>query len=850
MQLIRRVATAASYSGAANSFRGRTNEGMACIKLSAEQIGRLEQSSWNKSYLEASTAEQQSPMAIAQLKLRLGALLLVLLTAMAVMAYTAATRLEATAASIDTVFKDRVVCLQQLHVIGEAFGQRIPDALRQVRQGQTSNNGAAELITHARSDAELQWQAYKQTYLTVEETRLASEAQEALARADAAASQIEIALKQRAPSQDEEAVFDASARKLLARLDALVALQVDVARQEDVQARLAYRKTVWAIVGLACVSACMAALLTWAVLGRYSRETTEHQARLARLNAFYSALSKTNRLIVREPDEATLLAEICSICVGDEHAHMSCVHLLDGDTVHRVATAGRSLDFYKGLATSWRLSDEDTKGTVASKVLRSGKSSVLQDYEFEVSSNRWAKRAREYGIRAVGTFPIFRGGQVFGALSLYANVPHFFDKPLIDLAEEIVGDLSFALDNIDRKAKLTAAAAAAESQREAEASNRAKTQFLSTISHELRTPLNAMLGFAQLIQRDARDRLAPTDIAQLDRIRQAGWHLLSLVNDVMDVSSIEAGRFDVQVRALPLLPMLDEAVRLSEQVAHQSGIAIGSAFRNMEPVEVLADPVRLRQVLINLLSNATKYNRPAGSVYVTATAQEDVATIEVKDTGLGMSSEQLEHVCEPFNRLGRERGGIAGTGLGLALTQQLVTLMGGTLAFESKIGVGTSARVTLRRASAQDSRQSVAGAEFGVHVDKSLEGSVLYIEDNEINVLIVEQMIAEWPRVQFMHAPDGEVGIEMAKARQPSVILLDMHLPGTTGLEVLKILKSESATLHLEVVVLSASALEGDIEQALDAGARDYWTKPLDFERFLVGVGDLLRKAPIARSVH
>lgn len=791
-------------------------------------------------------------MAIAQLKLRLGTLLLVLFAAIAVIAYVAATRLAATAASVDTVFKDRVVCLQQLHAVSEAYGQHIPAAIRHAQQATISRQAAAEQLTRSRSAARKEWQAYQQTYLTPVEQELASKARIAFDQADVDADEVanELLAAISEESGRAEARLNLSAQKLTVDLDALVALQVEVSRQEDVKARTSYRDTVLTMVILASASAVLAAILTWALLARYANETTSHEASLARWNAFYSALSKTNQLIVRDPDEATLLAEICNICVGAGHAHMSCIHLLDGQTVHRVATAGKSLDFYRGLPVAWNLEDEDTKATLASKVLLSGKSAVLQDYELQVEFNRWQARSREYGIRSVGTFPFFRGGRLYGALSLYASVPNFFDKPLIELAEEVARDLSFALDNIDRKTQLGLAADAAASQREAEASNRAKTRFLSNMSHELRTPLNAMLGFTQLMQRDARDRLTPSDIIQLERIRQAGWHLLSLVNDVMDVSSIESGRFDVQVGALPLIPLLEEAVRLSEQVAQQAGITIGAAFRNIEAVEVLADPVRFRQVLINLLSNATKYNQPAGSVYVTAAIQDEVVTVDVRDTGSGMSSEQLEHVCEPFNRLGRERGGIAGTGLGLALTQQLVILMGGTLTFESKIGVGTTARVTLRRAGDQHVRQATEGPEFGVLVDKSLAASVLYIEDNEINVLIVEQMLAEWPRVQFLHASQGQIGLAMAKAMQPNLVLLDMNLPDMTGMEVLQALKEDPSTLHLDVVVLSASALARDIEQAVSAGAKDYWTKPLDFERFLKGMGALLSRASFAQNSH
>ena len=600
----------------------------------------------------------------------------------------------------------------------------------------------------------------------------------------------------------------------------------------------------WTAALLAVGVVLAAAALLRAAAARHAGESAGHQRRVVRLTSFYAALTQTNQLIVREPDEATLLGEICRICVETGHAHMSCVHLLDGDTVTRVATAGRSLAFYESLPTTWSIQSEDTKDTLASRVMRGGERLVHQDYQAEQLTNRWRELTRKHDILAVATFPLRRGGRLAGALSLYANERHFFDDALVQLADEIARDLSYALDNLDRRAHALAAAQARAGQAAAEAANEAKTAFLSKMSHELRTPLNAMLGFTQLIQRDARERLAPADMAQLDQIREAGWHLLSLVNDVLDVSRIESGQLDVQVRAIALAPLLEESLRISEPLAAQSGIALHAGTGGMEPVHVSADPVRLRQVLINLLSNATKYNRPGGSVRLDVRATPDRVVLTVTDTGLGMTAQQLEHLYEPFNRLGREAGGIEGTGLGLAVTRQLIRLMGGELDFQSQVGTGTQARVTLQRADASAVAEPADGGDLFDAIDRTLTGQVLYVEDNEINVLVVEQMLAEWPRVQFIHAPDGLTGIDLARRLQPDLMLLDMNMPDMGGLEVLARLQADPATRPVRVVVLSASAMAKDIAAAMAAGAIAYWTKPLDFRQFLQDVGRLLARAP------
>ncbi|HSI47762.1 MAG TPA: ATP-binding protein [Ideonella sp.] len=388
---------------------------------------------------------------------------------------------------------------------------------------------------------------------------------------------------------------------------------------------------------------------------------------------------------------------------------------------------------------------------------------------------------------------------------------------------------------------------------EARAASRAKTEFLSRMSHELRTPLHAVLGFAQLLQADAPGQLSPRQQTQVSHICDAGWHLLALINDVLDVSRIETGHLRVDARPTALQPLLDDALRMTSPLAGTLAVSIATPYRDQAPLWVQADPIRLRQVLINLLSNAFKYNRPAGTVQVSARAEGAQVIVEVIDTGLGMTRDQLAHLYEPFNRLGRERGGIEGAGIGLALTRQLVQLMQGQLALDSEAGVGTRARVTLPWQPASAGHEAEPGRTEDTAAERPASehqpaGLVLYIEDNPVNGQLVEQMLGRWPQVRLVQAEDGASGLALARTLQPDLVLLDMHLPDMDGLALLRTLRGSAETCQLPVVALSASAMPDDVAAALAGGATDYWTKPLDFLRFTADVLRLLRPLRTAPS--
>jgi PAS domain S-box-containing protein len=391
-----------------------------------------------------------------------------------------------------------------------------------------------------------------------------------------------------------------------------------------------------------------------------------------------------------------------------------------------------------------------------------------------------------------------------------------------------------------------AAEAAREARIVAEAASHAKTEFLSRMSHELRTPLNAMLGFAQLLSDDPREPLSARQRRHLELTREAGWHLLALIDDVLDVSRIEAGQLEMQLRPVPLKPLIDSALSVAATLAARHRVHLRAPAPEVlaGPLAVRADATRLRQVVLNLLSNGCKYNRPGGWVAVEVHLGEEGQTIciEVADNGVGMNREQMAHLFEPFNRLGREGGVIEGTGIGLHLTRQLVLKMGGAIDAHSKPGEGTRMRVRLPRAKMEAASvtpppgagETVAAPALhgsAAPGDGALAGDILYVEDNPVNLLLIEQFLLRWPEVRLHSADTGGAGLARLRDERFDLVLLDMQLPDMHGTELLQQLTSERLLAHVPVVALSASAMPEAVDAALSAGAVEYWTKPLNLAR-------------------
>jgi PAS domain S-box-containing protein len=385
----------------------------------------------------------------------------------------------------------------------------------------------------------------------------------------------------------------------------------------------------------------------------------------------------------------------------------------------------------------------------------------------------------------------------------------------------------------------------------AAAANQAKTEFISRMSHELRTPLNAVIGFSQLLRRSAGAKLDDRERQQLDMIFTAGDQLRALINDLLDVGGIEAGRIKVTPQPLELHGLLDGALQLCAPLAEAHQVTIERAYVGQDPLHLNSDATRLTQVVLNLVSNAIKYNRPGGAVRVDVRPPPDDAAhavaIVVADTGIGMTEQQLQGLFQPYNRLGRELEGIPGTGIGLTLSRLLVELLGGTLEICSEAQRGTTATVRLPAPSGLEPQPPAGAAQAGASTPvlrpREPAGSVLYIEDHPVNAMLVVQLLARWPSVHVEVSTDGQSGLRRAHALQPDLVLLDMQLPDMTGVEVLERLRADPATRDLKVVALSASAMPDEVETARHAGAIAYWTKPIDFDQFLVNVSAQLPSA-------
>jgi PAS domain S-box-containing protein len=371
----------------------------------------------------------------------------------------------------------------------------------------------------------------------------------------------------------------------------------------------------------------------------------------------------------------------------------------------------------------------------------------------------------------------------------------------------------------------------------AERANLAKSDFLSSMSHELRSPLNAILGFAQLMESAAP---APTEFQKesIAQILQAGWHLLKLINEILDLALIESGKVSLSPEAVSLTEVMSECQAMMEPQAQQRGVSMTfPRFGNGPPMFVKADRTRLKQIVINLVSNAIKYNRERGTVVVDCTLSAPGRTrISVADTGAGLPPEKLAQLFQPFNRLGQEVGGTAGTGIGLVVTKRLAELMKGVLGVESQVGEGSVFWCELITATAP--QLAPHDGESAPAIIPSLPAgapvrTLLYIEDNPANMKLVEQLIARCPALRLVMAIDGHQGLKLARSDQPSVILMDINLPDISGTEVLKILRQDPATAHIPVVALSANAMPHDIAKCLDAGFYRYITKPIKVNEFM-----------------
>jgi signal transduction histidine kinase/ActR/RegA family two-component response regulator len=372
-----------------------------------------------------------------------------------------------------------------------------------------------------------------------------------------------------------------------------------------------------------------------------------------------------------------------------------------------------------------------------------------------------------------------------------------------------------------------------EAMEEADRANTAKSEYLSRMSHELRTPLNAILGFAQLLE---LEELGEEQRENLHYILSAARHLLALINEVLDIAAIEAGRLPLSLEPVAVADVVAEAVSLIRPLADQHEVLLVSPPVSCQ-VHVRGDRQRLKQILLNLLSNAVKYNRPGGRVELACGPAGDGMRIQVVDTGPGIAAEVMDQLFVPFERLGSEQTGVEGAGLGLPLSRRLAEAMGGTLAVETEVGQGSRFWVELPLAEGPvqraDRQHELAAPAAPPDPPPSAPLTVLYIEDNLSNLQLVERVLSRRPGVRLISAMRPQLGLELAAEHHPDLILLDLHLPDMPGQEVLRRLQAEPQTAQVPVVVLSADARPSLIEDLLAQGVRAFLTKPLDVKELL-----------------
>ncbi|HEV6964792.1 CHASE domain-containing protein [Roseateles sp.] len=434
-----------------------------------------------------------------------------------------------------------------------------------------------------------------------------------------------------------------------------------------------------------------------------------------------------------------------------------------------------------------------------------------------------------------GEIPFYRrlkryvrpGGAIVHARVLVSLLRGADGRPhrLVGVVEDITDQLR--IEELDRAREAAVAA------------NQAKNEFLSRMSHELRTPMNAILGFTQLMQMDAVEPLSSAQRGRAQQIAQAGWHLLEMINDTLDLSRIESGSLRLEPVALELPPLLARALALVQHSAAERGLVIS---QRLDPaaLRVVGDPTRVTQIFTNLLSNAVKYNRPGGSVSIEARSPEPGwVEVAVQDTGLGLTEEQRAALFQPFNRLGREHTGLPGTGIGLVISQRLAEMMGGSLRAEASSGPG--ARFVLRLPAAGGAVTPVAepAPQEPAALRPTAHRRLLYVEDNPLNVEVMRGILDQRPGLELEVATTAAAGLQALRRQPPALLLLDWQLPDGDGLTLLARLREMGGTPP-PVIVVSANAQPEQMALAQTAGAQHYLTKPLDVRELLSLIDELL----------
>ncbi len=450
------------------------------------------------------------------------------------------------------------------------------------------------------------------------------------------------------------------------------------------------------------------------------------------------------------------------------------------------------------------------------------------------------KYIQEHGLnnqkieRSSIDIPIRSGNDLIGILSFES-----FNKDREWTVEEelfakYVADL-IAL-KMEQKTRIEIERRLIEAKKRADAASAAKSEFLSRMSHELRTPLNGILGFSQILEEGLLGELTEEQKEAIEDILRSGKHLLELVNDILDISRIESGKVALSMKPILLQSLITEVINLVQPIASKRNIKIINNANEKEKIYVIADYTRLRQILINIFSNAIKYNKDEGWVKIDfKKITDNKVKITIEDSGIGIHRDKIKKLFEPFERLGRESSNIEGTGIGLTVVKKLIELMNGKIEVESSLGIGSSFSLIFPITSDTENKKGKENKERNIVLKKTYqeEKKILYIEDNLSNTRVVERMLLARTNIKLIHAAQGRIGIELAIAQRPNLILLDINLPDINGHKVLKKLKKIPELKNIPVVAVSADVMENNIEKTKKSGFSDFLKKPLDMKKFL-----------------
>lgn len=445
-----------------------------------------------------------------------------------------------------------------------------------------------------------------------------------------------------------------------------------------------------------------------------------------------------------------------------------------------------------------------------------------------------AAACRRIGVGSMVVAPLHAGGQIVGVLKVLSHSLCGFAEEDTMTLQAMAGLLASVIHQRQQQENLQVA------KEEADRASYAKSEFLSRMSHELRTPMNAILGFAQVLEMES---LSADQQESVGHIISGGRHLLELINEVLDISRIEAGHLTLSTEPVELTETLRETMQMVRSLAADRKITITTP--ELSDFYIVADRQRLKQALINLASNAIKYNRVGGAVTISCERRGERARITVKDNGVGIRANRMEQLFTPFERLGAEQSAIEGTGLGLAVTKRLVEAMNGTIGVSSIDGVGTTFWLEFPLTESPLVSTELLQLEPSVqHANGNEQRTVLYIEDNLSNLRLIERLLSRRPHVKLLSARDGTTGLGLAQRQLPDLIFLDLNLPDMHGHEVLNHLKNDSRCSDIPVVAISADAMNAQKERILRAGAAEYLTKPLNVKKFFqVLDGSLLASA-------